>query len=99
MRGAKGRTIGVSIGGSLIFELQLLRELAASRGHVEVLIFHALVSHHNFSFPLDESALCHIDFRKFPVIVHGSRNCYRLRHPHSLTQKPQCAIDSAAIAS
>ena len=35
MRGAKGRTIGVSIAGSLIFELPLLRELAAPRGHVE----------------------------------------------------------------
>jgi hypothetical protein len=35
MRGAKGRTIGVSIGGLLIFELQLLRELAPPRGHVE----------------------------------------------------------------
>jgi hypothetical protein len=35
MRDAKGRTTGVSIAGSLIFELLLLQELATPRGHVE----------------------------------------------------------------
>jgi hypothetical protein len=35
MRDARGKTIGVSIAGLLTFELPLLRELAAPRGHVE----------------------------------------------------------------